>query len=89
MGLAIGVLCPNGLKERDMDRDDNDCVLVPPRAFEGLQRWIETGEANPSDIGTVLRWLRDGGWYAAADWVESNQQPFLDAIGRSGFRPEA
>lgn len=72
-----------------MGAEDNDCVPVPPTVFEGLQRWIESGEQNTPDIHTVLRWLRDGGWYAAADWVESNQQIYLDAVIRSGFRPKA
>ena len=40
------------------------------------------------EIKTVLRWLRDDGWYAAADWVEQNQETYLDAVIQPGFRPD-
>jgi hypothetical protein len=72
-----------------MSAKDNDPVSVPTAVFEGLQRCQELGELDMLEIKTVLRWLRDGGWYAAADWVEQNKQTYLDAAIQPGFKPDA
>ncbi|HIJ72923.1 MAG TPA: DUF5049 domain-containing protein [Candidatus Hydrogenedentes bacterium] len=71
-----------------MNAKDSDPVPVPAAVFEGLQRCRQLGEQNMLEIGTVLRWLRDDGWYAAAEWVEQNQQAYLDAVIQPGFRPD-
>ena len=72
-----------------MSAKDNDPVSVPAAVFEGLQRCRQLGEQDMLEIKTVLRWLRDDGWYAAADWVEQNQETYLDAVIQPGFRPDA
>ena len=71
-----------------MSAKDNDPVPVPTAVFEGLQRCRQLGEQDMLEIKSVLRWLRDNGWYAAADWVEQNQETYLDAVIQPGFRPD-
>jgi len=71
-----------------MSAKDNDPVPVPTAVFEGLQRCRQLGEQDMQDIKTVLRSLRDDGWYAAADWVEQNQETYLDAVIQPGFKPD-
>jgi len=70
-----------------MNAKEGDPVPVPATVFEGLQRCRQLSEQDLLEIKAVLRWLRDNGWYAAAEWVEQNQQTYLDAVIQPGFRP--
>jgi hypothetical protein len=71
-----------------MSEDEKVPLSVPPAVFEGLQQCKRSGERDMQEIDLVLRWLRDDGWYAAADWVEGNREIYLKAIDHPGFRPE-
>ncbi|MFO7974440.1 MAG: hypothetical protein R6V12_07390 [Candidatus Hydrogenedentota bacterium] len=72
-----------------MRAKNNDPLPVPTAVFEGLQRCREFGAQDMLEIKSVLRWLRDDGWYAAADWIEQNQETYLDTVIEPGFRPDA
>jgi hypothetical protein len=71
-----------------MSAKDNGPVTVPAAALEGLDRCRELSEQDMLEIKTVLRWLRDNGWYAAAEWVEQNHETYLDAVIQPGLRPD-
>lgn len=60
-------------------------VDIPAEVLEGLRRWHREGRQNTSGSGGVLRWLRDDGWYAAADWVEQNPQRYQEVINQPGI----
>lgn len=52
-----------------MNANDSAPVPVPAAVFEDLKRCRQLGEQNMMEIKAVLRWLRDDGRYAAAEWV--------------------
>lgn len=63
-----------------MNANEENPAPVPPAAVQGLQHCKMAGVQDLSDIRGVLRWLRDEGWYTAADWVEKNPHTYRDAF---------
>lgn len=53
---------------------------MPTAVLEALQLCRDGGVTDMSDIRNVLRWLRDGGRYGAADWVEANPGLYRDSV---------
>lgn len=68
-----------------MSSDANEIEAAPAAALEGIRRCHDESGRDMQDIGGVLRWLRDNGWYTAADWVEQNTDTYLSAIANPGF----
>lgn len=51
---------------------------VPEFAVAGLNALAGAAGESPWEPRGALRWLRDNGFYSAADWVEQHPQAFLE-----------
>lgn len=72
-----------------MSDQESKPVRIPKAVFDGLHQCQEQGGQDMRQVRAVLRWLRDNGWYTAADWVEKNEQIYLNSVIQPGFTPEA
>jgi len=69
-----------------MNAEKNFPVPVPASVYQGLRELGSIGERNTWGLKAVLQWLRDNGFYTAADWVEQNPEAYLEAAAGPGFR---
>lgn len=63
-----------------MDKDESLPITVPEFAVAGLDALAGAAGESPWEPRGALRWLRDNGFYSAADWVERHPQEFLDYL---------
>ncbi|MBX3180698.1 MAG: hypothetical protein KF886_25405 [Candidatus Hydrogenedentes bacterium] len=63
-----------------MVNDESRPIPVPEFAIAGLNALAGAAGESPWEPRGALRWLRDNGFYSAADWVEQHPQAFLDYV---------
>lgn len=67
-----------------MVNDESLPNKVPDFAVAGLNALAGAAGETPWEPRGALRWLRDNGFYSAADWVEQHPQAYLDHVREKG-----